>query len=468
MWAPALLARGRVIFTNLVSFDVTKGANPYAGLVQDAAGNLYGTTSAGGDYGKGTVFRVTSNGALASLASFSGTNGANPLAALVQGDDGNFYGTTSAGGTNDTVSGGDGTLFRLTTNGALTTLLSFNNVEGAAPQGPLTQGSDGNFYGTTSAGGTNDLGDGGDGTVFEFSTNGALRSLFMFNGTNGSAPACELVQGVDGNLYGTTSAGGPAGSVHHLGEGRYGAVFRIGTNGILTNLVFFDGTNGTYPYAGLVLGADGVFYSTASAGGAAFNGSPLSGDGTVFKVTTNGALTTLVSFNGTNGTQPMAGLVPGPEGNFYGTTEYGGVSNLGTVFRITSQGALFTLFSFSGTNGALPTAGLTLGTDGNFYGATAYGGAGYNGNPLSGYGTVFRLSVPMAPVFQSVRQTNGRVTFTWSAAAGQTYQLQYSDDLTRTNWLNFGGSTTATNSTMTASDIIGSNAQRFYRAVLLP
>src|SRR5581483_11055541 len=164
-WLAAPLARAGVTLTNLVSFNGTNGANPEATLIQGVDGNFYGTTYNGGtNGGYGTVFQVTPNGVLTTLVSFNNTNGANPSAALVQGTDGNFYGTASNGGTN----GNYGTVFQVTANGALTTLVSFNNTNGANPSAALVQGTDGNFYGTTSNGGTN----GGYGTVFQMTPNG--------------------------------------------------------------------------------------------------------------------------------------------------------------------------------------------------------------------------------------------------------------------------------------------------------
>jgi|ERR1039458_8279362 uncharacterized repeat protein (TIGR03803 family) len=202
-WAAVLVlptfdAQAAIFFTTLHSFQVaTNGANPEAGLVQGSDGNFYGTTSAGGAYGYGTVFEITTNGALAILHSFTnGTDGVGPVAGLVQGKDGNFYGTTSAGGVD-----GDGTVFEITASGVLTGLHSFTGGEdGSQPMAGLVQGSDGNFYGTTSAGDAY-----GYGNVFKLTTNGALTTLHSFtNGTDGASPVAGLVQDSNGNFYGTT------------------------------------------------------------------------------------------------------------------------------------------------------------------------------------------------------------------------------------------------------------------------
>jgi uncharacterized repeat protein (TIGR03803 family) len=188
------------------------------------------------------------------------------------------------------------------------------------PSAALVGGSDGNFYGTTAYGGAN-----GKGTFFQVTTNGALTILASFNGTNGSYPTAALIQGSDGNFYGTTACGGT--------NGNNGTVFQMTPAGMLTTLVFFNGTNGGWPLAGLVQATDGNFYGTTLVGGA-YN------SGTVFQMTSGGALTTLVSFNSAKGSLPFAGLVQGTNGNFYGTTSLGGGSGNGTVFRVSPAGAL--------------------------------------------------------------------------------------------------------------------------------
>jgi uncharacterized repeat protein (TIGR03803 family) len=328
------------------------------GLVVGSDGNFYGTTTAGGGAGYGTVFEMTPAGVLTALASFNSTDGDNP-GTLVQGTDGNFYGTTSSGGSADY-----GTAFQATPAGVLTTLISFNSATGTIP-GALVQGSDGNFYGTTASGGS-----GNNGTVFKMTSAGALTTLFSFNYNNGTS-ANALLQGSDGNFYGTTSGGGAS---------FVGTAFKMTPAGDLTTLVSFSSLNGANPEAALVQGSDGNFYGTTFYGG--------SGDvGTVFKITSAGILTTLVSFDGANGAHPRAALVQGNDGNFYGTTYSGGSADEGTVFKITPKGDLTTLVSFSGANGLFPYASLVQGNDGNLYGTCAQGGA-------SNEGVFFQLIVP--------------------------------------------------------------------------
>jgi len=371
-------------FSTLASFNGNNGDNPQDALTPGPNGSLYGTANTGGTSGYGTVFKLTIGGAITTLVNFDRANdGANPQAGLIVGPGGNFYGTAVGGGSNLLNLGGnnyqavsDGTVFELTTNGAFTPLTYFNGNDGANPYGGLAVGADGNLYGTTTYGGINN-----DGTFFQLLTNGTLTTLTNFNGGNGANPFASLTLGTDGNFYGTTEAGGASNE---------GTVFKVTTNGTLTTLVYFNGTNGANPNAGLLLGPDGNFYGTAWDGGT-------DNYGTVFKVTTGGTLTTLVNFAQTNGEFPVAGLALGPDGNFYGTTELGGIAgNAGTLFKMTTNGTLTTLYGFvysaTSPNGNYPFAGLTLATNGNFihfYGNTYNGGSG-------GGGTVFQLDLTTA------------------------------------------------------------------------
>jgi uncharacterized repeat protein (TIGR03803 family) len=363
--------------TNLWSFtNGFDGANPYAGLVQGNDGNFYGTTygTGSGPSANGTVFKISPGGVLTSLWSFTGGNdGANPQAGLVQGSDSNFYGTTAWGGASSY-----GTVFRISPGGSLTNLWSFTGgTDGANPQAGLVQGSDSNFYGTAASGGAS-----GNGTVFRISPSGSLSNIWSFTGgTDGANPMAGLLQGGDGNFYGTTYGSGS-------GPSAYGTVFRMSPGGSLTNLwSFTGGDDGAYPWAALVQGIDSNFYGTASYGGAY-------GAGTVFRIGSSGSLTNLWSFTGgTDGANPQAGLVQGSDSNFYGTAASGGTSGNGTVFRISPSGSLTSLWSFTGCgDGANPMAGLAQGSDGNLYGTT-YG----SGNGPSPYGTVFKLSLSPVP-----------------------------------------------------------------------
>jgi uncharacterized repeat protein (TIGR03803 family) len=190
-------------------------------------------------------------------------------------------------------------------------------------------------------------------------------TLTNFAQSNGAWPYyMSLVQGTGGDLYGTTEWGGVSGCPANE---CYGLVFAFVPGSSAGTLTTFDMTNGANPYGGLVLGTDGNFYGTTTYGGSTNNG-------TVFKITPAGTLTTLLNFTSTNGGEPNGVLVQGTDGNFYGTTIDGGASGDGTVFKITPTGTLTTLHSFSGSDGESPYAGLIQGTDGNFYGTTKQGG----------------------------------------------------------------------------------------------
>jgi uncharacterized repeat protein (TIGR03803 family) len=361
-WPHEAGTNSTIKFSTLVNFDGPNGDSPYAALVQGADGNFYGTTFNGGSAAQpyGTVFKVTPAGALTTLYDFSGTDGAAPFGALVQSADGNFYGTTQAGGTNNA-----GTVFKITPQGALTVLHSFETTENYDAPNGLVQGTDGNFYGTTSN------------TVFKVTPAGMLTTLHTFNGTDGQQSRAGLVQASDGNFYGTTEYGGSHGD---------GTVFKITPAGAFTSLHSFNRTDGESPFNDvLVQASDGNLYGTTFYGGA-------NGYGTIFKITTGGTLTTLHSFIVTEGGGPNS-LVQATDGNFYGTAAGEGLNDCpggcGTIYKITPQGALTVLHSFDGTDGANPNAGLLQASDGNFYGTTT--SEGTSGFP--GDGTIFSLSV---------------------------------------------------------------------------
>ena len=244
-----------------VTFNSTNGAVPTDVLVQGTDGNLYGTTQYGAAANIGTIFKLTQGGALTTIYSFCSktlcADGSLPDAGLIQASDGNFYGTTFWGGSQDS-----GTVFKITSSGSLTTLHSFCSLakcaDGANPHAALMIGSDGNFYGTTSGAGT-----GNAGGVFKLTPTGAFTALYSFcsqtNCADGSSPEGGVIQWTDGNFYGTTSAGGSVGA---------STVFKLTPSGVLTTLYAFcslaNCADGEFPYAGLALGSDGNFYGTTS------------------------------------------------------------------------------------------------------------------------------------------------------------------------------------------------------------
>jgi uncharacterized repeat protein (TIGR03803 family) len=379
------------------------GGNPN-GLMQDTNGNFYGTTQGGGSNDSGVVFQMTPGGTLTTLDSFNYLNGGgySPTAALVQGSDGLLYGTTEYGGTKD-----DGTLFKTTTNGALTTLVQFNGGNGAEPYRAIIQGADGNFYGTTVGGGSSD-----SGLVFCMTPGGTVTALASFSGPTGLNPN-ELIQAANGVLYGTTFNGGANGN---------GTVYQITTNGALTSLVSFNYTNGGYlPNAGLAQTPDGTLYGATYEGGAF-------GHGTIYAMSPSGAITTLYSFTGgADGSNPASTLTLGADGNFYGTAAYGGVDDDGTVFRIAPNGDLVTLLQFDGYDGANPMGALVFGADGNLYGAAE------NGGPADA-GVIFRLSIN-APTLQITTQpadqnayVGANVVYSVSVAGNAPFACQWMRD----------------------------------------
>jgi uncharacterized repeat protein (TIGR03803 family) len=383
----------------------------------------------------------------------SASDGATPLAALVQGTDGNFYGTTAEGGTK-----GYGTVFRVSPSGNHSNLYSFGSSpnDGIEPYARLVQGSDGNFYGTTTHGGTNYAG-----IVFRISPSGSYTNLYSFGGfpNDGRYPAAGLMQGSDGNFYGKTEQGGTSGN---------GTVFRISAGGSYSNLYSFAGAPDyvMVPAAGLVQGIDGNFYGTTQNGGT-------SNRGTVFRISPSGDYTNLYSFGGSldDGANPHAGLVLGSDGNFYGTTIYGGTNffQSGTVFQIGPSGNYTNLCSFGETpsDGANPQAALVQGSDGNFYGTTMYGGMNYAG-------TVFKLTFPLNPPanqISAIRIVGNDVAISVPSVAYETYQLQFSSSMTRTNWINVP-SASVTNSVgalLTVTNFGGAaGPQGFYRFAITP
>ncbi len=429
--------------TNLWSF--TGGGNgalalPSAGLVQGSDGNFYGTTFLGGNTtfnypnGFGTVFRITPDGVLTNIYSFSGypNDGTYPIGPLVQGNDGNFYGVTQKGGDDNSNPGeGVGTLFRIDPNGVETNLHSFHfNVDAGPPNGGLVQGRDGSFYGTTF-----DIPNASFGTVFRITPSGIFTTLYSFTNSldDGAAPSYwGLVQGSDGNFYGTT-----------LGHKWFnslstGTVFRISPSGVLTTIHYFVTMNqGIRPNGGLVQGSDGNLYGTTEGGGNT-NLNNGFGYGTVYRVSLTGNFTNLWSFSNTDGGYPSVGLIQGSDGNFYGTTTAGGAYSNGTLFRISSSGDFAVLQSITTGPGQSPGSGafaLVQGSDGNFYGTT-YGGGSYNN------GSVFRIWVPLNPPANQIsgfQLIGTNVVFKIPSVAGETYQLQYTTDLTSGIWSNVNG-----------------------------
>jgi len=400
-------------FVTPVMFNGTDGGNPvYGPLVQGLDGSYYGTTQFGGNYqcgivdGCGTIFKVTRSGQLTMLYEFCEQSdcpdGANPWGGLLLATDGNFYGTTYLRGQNCPVSAGNacGTVFRMTPQGKLTTLYTFCQLsgclDGASPTAALIQGTDGNFFGTTTAGGPSGC-PSGCGTVFRITPNGILTTLYAFSsGFDGNYPVAPLVQGLDGNFYGTTSQGGYSCEFGDLG---CGIVFQLTPSGVETPLYYFckqyfSCTDGGQPFGGLLLASDGNFYGTTGYEGA----------GTIFRITPTGSLTTLYNFcrqtNCADGGSPTGTLIQGTDGALYGTTQVGGGTGCqsegcGVVFRLSTSG-FQVLHTFQGSDGENPASGLTQSTEGYFVGST-YQGGGTGKCFFVGCGTLFGMSTGLGP-----------------------------------------------------------------------
>jgi uncharacterized repeat protein (TIGR03803 family) len=326
------------VFSTLHTFSVTKsttnadGAFPVAALIVGADSSLYGTAAGAGAYGNyGTVFRITTNGDFTTLHSFNYSDGENPSAPLALAADGNYYGTAALGGGNQ-----NGSIFRISPDGTFQSLYDFSpalptqafyaNLDGSRPYG-LTLGRDGMFYGTTEFGGTN-----GNGTLFQFNTGGSIfRVLHTFSpqdthtGANadGAAPQSPLVQGSDGNFYGTTPNGGAKSG---------GTLFQISPDGVFKTIHSFDYFAEGYS-AGPIMTYGGLLYGTTGSGSA--------GPGFIFQCPYGGDVTVLYTFSAldasshnSDGAGPYQGVVRGSDGGFYGTTLQGGTNGNGVVFRL--------------------------------------------------------------------------------------------------------------------------------------
>lgn len=352
LFCVAMVIPSQAQFKTLVEFNKTTGYPPNAPLVQGSDGDLYGTAMRGGpyggEYGGGTVFKITTAGTLTTLYDFCAeancADGRFPSAGMILGTDGNFYGVTSAGGNYSSVCQGYGcgTIFKITPQGALTTLHSFcseaNCADGQAPSALLVLGTDGNLYGTGGGGvpGADCPSASGCGTVFKISSQGTLTTIYSFcsqtNCSDGDFPG-QLILGADGNFYGITTGGG---------NNNAGTFFKITPQGTMTTVYSFaEGSGAT----GVIQAADGNFYGTTIT--------------YFFKITPQGTLTTIAQ-----GGSPDGQLLQATDGNFYGTTGY-------SLFKLTPSGSLTTLRNFKT---GFPSGGVFQATNGIIYGTTAQRG----------------------------------------------------------------------------------------------
>lgn len=355
-------------FTVLYRFSGSDGAYPFGGVIADQAGNLYGTTLSGGSggcrakrvgTGCGTIFELSPDGTETVLHQFTGDkDGKYPQAGLIRDSAGNLYGTTEEGG-----SGcgrlGCGTVFELSSDGSKTILHNFSGgSDGAYPLAPLFEDKAGNLYGTTSY-----WGEYLRGTVFKISPDGTESVLYAFNdaGSDGEYPYGGLIGDKAGNLYGTTSYGG---------KESCGTVYEVAPDGTESTLYTFLGeTHGAYPHAGLIRDNVGNLYGTTSGG-------DFPDYGNVFKLAADGNETALYTFTGgSDGAEPWGGVIEDKAGNLYGTTEYGGTAAMGTVFKLAPDGSETVLHAFTkNRDGKFPVSTLIEGSAGYLYGTTYKGG----------------------------------------------------------------------------------------------
>jgi uncharacterized repeat protein (TIGR03803 family) len=385
----------------LATFNEGNGSNPQGGLITDSSGDLYGTTTGGGLTSAGTVFEVVAgSGTPTTLATFDGLNGSSPQGTLVTDSSGDLFGTTA-----DAIGfSADGTVYEVAAgSGAASTLVTFNGSDGSTPTAGLIIDSSGDVFGTTSQGGSSS-----DGTVFAVvAGSGSVTTLATFTGSNGQSPQGSLVTDSSGDVFGTTSSGGSDSD---------GTVFEVvAGSGAASTLATFNGSNGAFPDAGLVMDSNGNLFGTTSSGGA-------DNDGTVFEVPAgSGIAITLATFTGANGSDPVSGLLEDSSGDLFGTTKTGGTGNDGTVFEVAAgSGTVTDLLNFNGTNGAQPYGELITDSNGDLFGTTSSGGG-------SDDGTVFELVrsavvPPVAPAtVEATANLPGSIKITWSGVSNASY-----------------------------------------------
>lgn len=380
----AAVAAEAQTFTTLYNFNGTQGYHPVS-LVQGRDGNFYGTTIYGGTSDNGAIFKITPSGEVTDLYSFSAPSYPN---GLILASDGNFYGTTYYGGSGGYCSGeGCGTVFTISPDGGFGTIYSFcsqpNCADGSLPAAGLIQAPDGQLYGTTSQGNS-------PGTVFKITTAGALTTLYTFcsirpSCSDGSVPRAALIQASDGNFYGTTNQGGTSSC-------ECGTAFRITPGGKLTTLYAFCGqspcSDGASPMAPLVQTSQGSLVGTTELGGTV-----TCNCGTIFEILPSGMEKTIHNFGAGTGQLPIAGLIQGTDLNLYGTTSSGGAGCVGhtcagTIYQLTPD-KMTTVHAFDYSDGEGPNW-LIQSTNGIFYGTAGNAGEWQGG-------TVFSLDMGLIP-----------------------------------------------------------------------
>jgi uncharacterized repeat protein (TIGR03803 family) len=379
--------------TNFANFDGVDGHLPQGQtVVQATNGRFYGTTAFGGAYGMGNMYELTPGGKLSNFYSFCSlancADGAGPAASPVLGIDGNLYGTTAGGGSDAVYPNGSGTVYKMTIEGEITTLYTFCPTapctDGSTPTG-MIQASDGNLYGSTYFGGSDNAG-----TIFQLTPAGEFKLLHSFcsvaDCADGDSPNFPPIQGNDGNFYGAGYDGGTGGGVFYelTASGTYTVLYDF----CYTN--FGDCPTGSLPNP-IVQDASGNFFGTTNDGGSRDYG-------VAFEITAAHEYNVLQNFNYAT-TYNYEGLTLANDGNLYGSTlSAANESNAGTIVEITPEGVAREIYAFSngGATGSEPWSPLFQATDGNLYGTTNYGG------DKGGYGTVFKLSNGLSPLVKTV------------------------------------------------------------------
>jgi uncharacterized repeat protein (TIGR03803 family) len=421
--------------STLVSLSNRNDISPYTALVQGTNGSFYGVAENADSPGNGVIYALTPDERLNIVYSFSGgLDGNSPVGPLALGTDGNFYGMTTNGGAH-----GRGNVFRMTPGGTLTNLYSFTGgTDGYNPDGALIQGSDGHFYGVTRL----NVIDGFTfyGTIFQISTNGEFTTLYALNPAfygDGTHPFAGLIQGLDGNFYGSTLLGGSAND---------GTVFRISPSGSFRTLLSFDGSDdGAEPTAAMVQDAGGNLYGATTLGG------PY-GKGSIFMLTITSA--------------PHITLQPSNQTAFAGAS---------VSFSVAVFGASPLNFQWQMNGGPLTDGGHISGSASRLltvHGITPHDAGTYSVIVSNALGSIPStnavLVVESPPTFQFPTQAGGVITLTWSAVPNYSYQLQSTTNLASAIWINVGPAITATTSNLSASSALGSSSQRFYRVLLFP
>ena len=339
-------------YTDMHDFNNTDGccANYPSMLVQGQDGNIYGATTSGGSNSFGNIFKITPGGTFTNLFSFGGTQGLGPQGGISLGFDGNFYGTTYQGGT-----GSSGVIFKVTPSGTETVLYNFTNGnDGGFPRTPPVQAPDGNLYGVTGSSSPNQV-------LYKLTPSGTFSVIT----TVPSQSYSPLLVGTDGNLYGTTRFGGTFNA---------GTAFQFSPTKKKLKIIhsFNSSTEGGGPYGPLMQGVDGKLYGTTSAGGSGSGGTVFQMS-TAGKLV---VLVSFSTINNANGATPFSGVVQGSDGFLYGVASVGGANNLGTLFKVSTTGANFTvLHNFATADGDTPLSTPLLHTNGKIYGLTDHGGS---------------------------------------------------------------------------------------------